>query len=154
MEELVDLSRSESHSCSHAIQCDCAWCRLPSSASFVIPFKNPRARPRNGNHDLLVRYQRSSFECLTLRIDFQDLHSDLSGGSPRGAVRKASPVPEAAGLCSQIPMSATQPEGMAACSSGNKASTESQPFLPFPVVFCITLALISCQTKQGGAQRV
>ena len=118
----------------------------------MIPFKRPRATPRKGNWHCLVRYQRSSFEGLTLRIDFQDPHSDSSGGSPIGGVRKASPAPEAARLGSKIPMSAAQPEGMGVCSSGNKASTESQPFLPFPVVFCITLALISCQTKQRGAQ--
>lgn len=68
-------------------------------------------------------------------------------------MRKASPVPEAAGLASEIPVSAAQPESIEVCSSVNKASTESQPILPF-LVFCITLALISCQNKQRGAQRV
>lgn len=94
-------------------------------------FKRPRARPGKGNQHLLVRYQRSSFECLTLRIDFQDPHSDPSGGYPIGGARKASPVPEAAQLGSKIPLSAAEPEGTAVCTSGNKASTEPQPFLPF-----------------------
>lgn len=61
------------------------WRHPPLICDFS--YKN-RPRAVSGNWHLLVRYQRSSSECLTPRADFQELHSDPPAESPTGGWEK------------------------------------------------------------------
>lgn len=128
------------------------WLCLIQTAKIciVIHFKSPRALKEISSVFLGIREAPLPF----FKNTHSDPHSDPYGWPSIGGMRKVPSVPEAAGLGSEISVSAAQPENMEVRSPVNKASTESQPFLSVLVVFCITLALISCQNKQRGAQWV
>lgn len=73
----------------------------------VIHFKSSRVRSRRKSAASLVS---GKLLCLTLRTYFQDPHSDPYEGSLIGGMRKASSVPEADMLGSEVCVSSTARE--------------------------------------------